>query len=257
MALGRTNNGNNRQQYQPSVYSPYRFSNIEGAVESSRLSITYWNNYMKVIITPRKNTSNDEVSWDDENALMIYLTHTKARLLAMEIKNFLSDQETYNSAGVPSGEGLITISNGYEFNVAGPCLVIRKVDGEGCVTASIMYEFKKDYHYTIRNYEVNDGVSKFDKCTEDYNFIEVEQFMFALMSYAEAMTSAVAYTVIDQMKYENSRMNTKMETLASALGVSFTTGNGGGQRAPRSESVFNKAQPTSFTRGSASDLDDL
>ena len=257
MALGRTND-NNKQKYQPTVYSPYRFSNIEGKVENTRLTINYWNNYAKLVITPRKETGNDEVVFDDENSLAIYLTHTKTRMFAAEIAMFLKDPIGFNSCGVPSGEGLITISNGKEFDIDNPCLVLRKVNEAGAVTASIMYEFKTDYHYTIRNYQVVDGESSFDKCTADYKNLEIEQLMYAMISYSEAMTGAIAYTVIDQMKYDNSRTNTKLEAIASALGVSFQ--NGGGQRAPRSESVFNKAQATnttSFNRGSINDLDDM
>lgn len=252
MALGRTNN-NNKQQYQPSVYSSYRFSNIESEVDKTRLSITFWNNYMKLIIAPQKDTGNDEVVFDDENSLAIYLTHTKARLFAEIIANFIKDPASYNSCGVPSGEGLLTISDGSEFGVDSPCIVLRKIDGDGAVTASIAYQFKTGYHYTIRNYQVVDGVSQFEKNTEEHDQIELQQLQYALMSYAEAMTGAIAYTVIDQMKYDNSRMNTKLESIASALGVSFA--NGGGQQRTRNESVFNKAPSSNFTRGNLSDLD--
>ena len=251
--LGETYNQNEskKQQYSPTVYSPYRMSNVEDSIDRSCINFTYWNNTLKISIAPKKPSNNDEVSFDYENAIAIYLNHTKARILHDEICKFQEDPEKYNSSGIPSGQGLITISNGKEFGIACPCIVIRKVDESGMPTSSYAYQIKNNYYYSIRNYDEKKGT--FDKVTSDYANIELEQIKTLLMEYYKAMTGAIAYSVLDQNKYDTSRMSTKIDQIASKLGVQFG-GAGGGGNYKSSTSAFNSRPATNYT---SSTLDDI
>lgn len=244
MALGSTYN-NNKQQYSPTVYSNYKMSNTKSEIDKTSISFTFWNNSLKISIAPMKATTDNSISFDFENAVAIYLNHTKARMLAHEIEMFMTDPKKYNSSGVPSGQGLITISNGSEFGVKGACLVIRKINAEGQVESSYAYQFKNEYYYSVRNYQEKD--SKFDQCYEDYVSLEIEQLLTLLKTYYEAMSSAMAYSVVDSMKFDHSRINTKLELIANKLGIQMGKGGNGGQR---QESYFNRAAGSSSNTGS-------
>lgn len=261
MALGdvyNNNRGDKRFNNDPNVYSPYKFSNTEG-LDPSSLSITFWGSTMKITIAPKKNTPNGEISFDYDNGISVYLTHTKARILAEEIKAFLNGK--INNCGVDTNKGFISISNGKEFGTNAKFLVIRSFDNENnTVSSSYAYEFKEQYHYSIRNFE--EKKINFEK--NYYDDIEIEQFVTLLEEYYKAMTGAIAFTVIDQNKYNNSRINSKIEMIANKLGVEF-----GGDKSSSSSSggsFFSNREPSNtggsnfnsgFNKGSIDDLDDL
>lgn len=264
MALGDTYNNNEKKNYSPSVTSGYRFGNPESTIDKTSLSFTYWNKLLKVSIAPKKETEDGSISYDHENAGSVYLSHTKALILHDEIVKFL---EEYNegkapsNVGVSSGsEGLIYICNGEEFNAEGPCLVIRKIDETGHCTSTYVYEFRRNIHSSILNYV--EKTAKFE--SRYYDQLEIVQFCNLLKSYYESMTMAVAYSIQETNKYDNSRMNTKLKIIGEKLGVEFNKpGNDKGRNT--NTSYFSNAKPSSdasysgaassYESGSLDDLD--
>jgi len=250
MSLGQNyNNNNKKNDNSPTVYSKYKMNNAESAVDPSSMGFTFWNSMLKISIAPRKQTNNDEIAFDYNNAVAIYLDHNKARILHDEILRFLSDPETYNNSGVPSGQGLITISNGKEFGVSTPCMVIRKLN-DAVVESSYAYQFKHDYYYAIRNYD--ESTSDFNKVTEDYKDIEIQQLLTVLRTYYEAMSNAMAYSVIEQGKYDQTRVMNSLESIANKLGVSKASGGNRGGSKPF-ESIFNR-KPVASSNNSVSEI---
>lgn len=245
MALGDTYNNNEKKNYSPSVTSGYRFSNAESAIDKTALTFSFWNKLLKISIAPKKEIESDVVSFDYDNAGSIYLSHTKALMLYNEIMIFLEDYKAGNApknVGVPSGnEGLIYICNGEEFNADGPCLVIRKIDEKGHCTSTYVYEFRRNTHYTIKNYI--EKTAEFD--TNFYNELEIEQFANLLKSYYESMTMATAYSIQEAGKYDNSRMNTKLKIIGEKLGVDFTKQSYNEKSRATNVSYFSNAKSTS------------
>lgn len=258
MSLGSNyNNDNQKKQYNPTVYSSYRMNNAESTVDPTCLTFTYWNNTLKVSICPKKNTGNDDISFDMDNCISVHLNHTKARILANELKLFLKDPETYNSSGVPVGaSGLITISNGKEYGVSNPCLTIRKLDENGKISSSFAYQFKTDYYFSIRGYS---ETGDFHKEFGEYSNLEITQMITLLEEYFRAMTGAIAFTVIDQTKYENTRVNNKLEAIGLKLGVEFGNKSGGGTKKYNSSGSYfnnNSGNTSSTPSYNAASLDD-
>lgn len=248
--LGDTYNQNEKKQYRPTVYSPYRMSNIEDSIDPSCITFTYWNETLKISIAPKKQGNGDQVAFDYENAIAIYLNHTKARILYDEICRFQEDPVKYNSSGIPSGQGLITISNGKEFGIDCPCIVIRKIDENGAIVSSYAYQIKDNYYYSIRNYDEKNNT--FDKVTTDYASIELEQLKTLLMEYYKAMTGAIAYSVMDQNRFDVGRTSNKLDQIAAKLGVQFGSGNRSGFKS--SVSAFNNRPATNYTSSSYDDI---
>lgn len=258
MSLGdfsnNSNYNNNKKQYQPKVYSQYKMSNAESTVDATALSTSFWNSMLVLSISPKKDTKDGSIAFDHENAATIYLSHTKARLLYNEICIFLENPEQYLNVGVSSGSGLITISNGKEYGVNCPLLIISKVNPEtGVIDSSYAYQFRQDYHYSIRNFDKN--TSDFDKVY--HNNLEIEQLKTLLMSYYEAMTGAMAYSVIDNMKYDISRINTKLDSCAEKLGVEYKGRGNGNSNNRTGGSIFDKSEGRGFSNSTLDDIEGL
>ena len=261
MSLGSTYNNNQQQKSGPevTVYSGYRMNNAESKIDATCMTFRFWKSNLCIGIFPRKNTGNDEVAFDMDNGITIYLSHTKARILKHEIEGFLENPLANKSVGVPSGQALITISDGTEYGKETPMLTIRKIGENGEILASFAYEFKRDYYFSVRNYNEKDG--KYESVFGDYQNIELEQFITVLDEYIKASTNAVAFTVMDQRKYSNARTENKLDAIAAALGVDTAKSSNNGGRKYSGTSYFNNnnsSQSSSSSVGyESASIDDL
>lgn len=261
MSLGNDYNNDKKSTiYDPTIYSPYRMNNAESTVDKTCMTFTYWKNTLRITIAPKKETGNDETSFDLENGISIYLSHTKARILADVMRKFLADPEKYDNSGVPSGQGIITISRGKEFNSPSPLMIIRKIDETGNVVSSFAYEFKSNYFFSVLNYTEN---ADFGRDFESYNNLEIEQMITLLEQYYTAMTCATAYTVLDQGKFEAARNNRRINQIMDKLGISsdYNSGSRSGGRSYNSSSYFanggkNQSDKTSgYTQATLDDIE--
>lgn len=226
MSLGSNYNNNQKKNsvYDPTVYSPYRMNNAESKVDATCITFSYWRNLLRIGIAPKKDTGNDEVRFDIDNAIYIYLSHSKARIFADILKKFLAEPDKYDNSGVPSRDNIITISTGKAYNSISPVIAIKKVDSEGHVVSDYAYQTKNDYYFGIRDYDHQSG--SFTKDTASYDTMEIEMLITLLEEYYKAMTSAIAYSVLDNFKFEHNRMTTRIDKIAEKLGVEVNSGNG-------------------------------
>ena len=240
MAYGNTYNNNQAQQKnnQPNVdvYANYRMNNAESNIDATCITYRYWKSNLCIGIFPRKNTGNDDVAFDMDNGITIYLSHSKARILKNELEHFLEDPVKYNGVGVPSGQAVISISNGAEFGKNTPVFTIRKMNENGETVASFSYEFHTNFHYSIRNF---DG-KNFDKEYDEYNTLEIKQVITLLDEYCKAVTNAVAFTVMEQRKYSAARIENKIEALAAGLNIDLPKGGASQQRKYNGTSYFDQ-----------------
>lgn len=254
MAFG---DNNEKKYYEPTVYSGYAMSNTDG-IDPSALNFQFVNGLMKIQMAPMLPNAKpgDRQLWDKDNAACIWITHTKARMLAEEIKFVLQNPDVNNS-GVPSGaEGLCSFSNGKELGATAPCLIIRKLNSEtGDVTATYAYQFKTDYHYAIRN---------FDQASKDfeqfyYNNLEIDQFITLLETYYTSMSGALAYGILYGSKYDIQKNHTKTKLIMDKLGIepSAEYSKGSGSYTNKSYFASNKPEQSSGDAMRQSTLDDI
>ena len=245
MALGDTNNNNNRDSYyDPEVYSQYSMSNKDGVVDPSRLSISFWKSLMKISIIPMLSNPTQEHVWDTDNQISAYINHTKARELCIGIDRVL-DNEKYpdvHSWGVPSSvDGIISFSDGKEVGLDTPCLIIRKIDQEtGREISGYVYEFHYGHHYAVVNFDPKNG--EYDKVHLDS--IEVEQFKDLLKSYYGAMTNTVAYSVVANPQFK--RISYKIDKIGEAVGIQDSKTNYSNKGGT---SYFNKESGSGLNNG--------
>lgn len=215
MALG---DENKKKYYEPLVYSPYGTSNTDG-VDPSALSYQFYNGLLKISISPMLPNAKpgDRKLWDSDNQISVWLTQAKAKMFHDDILYLLDHIDECNNVGVASGaEGLISFSNGKELGVATPCLIIRKIDQNGNVIAVYAYQFKTDYYTTIRNFKPDDP-SNYDKPTHPN--LEIENLLTILDDYSKYISGACAYGVMNGMKYDIHKMNTKFSLIMDKLGI--------------------------------------
>lgn len=257
MALGDTYGGNtdsNKKEFKsPEVYSGFNTSN-ENGIDPSALSYSFWKGFLKIAIAPLLKNPTDKQKWDHKNAACVYLTHTHARVLKKMALSVL-EGKMFNGGVIAQGTNLITLSDGKEVGAKGPCLIIRCVQQDGTISGTYVYEFNRD-NYGIVNFKADS--SDFDR--EFYENVEIDEFIEILDEFSEQMSKATAYTVIEEMKYDNSRLNTKIGLIAEALGVEFIGGRGkGGSKSNSSyfDSGNSDSSPSKRSSARQSTLDDI
>lgn len=231
MALGdgaanNYSNDNNKKYEDPTVYSPLNFKNPDADIDPSRLSFSYWKNLLKIIISPKlEERPGDKFTQyaDAKSSGAIFINSMKAKILHDEIVYMLENPGTINNVGVSSGPtGLISFCEGKEYGVPGYVLVIRKLDEEGATQSSYIYQFNTgNYYNSIRNFD--EMTAKFNK--HGYDRVEIDAFLQLLLNFASAQDYAIAYTVVDATKFENTRMQTKLDLLLDNFGLKSRSGN--------------------------------
>lgn len=226
MALGSSysnNNNNNKKDISPEVYSAITFKNPEAECDPSQLSFSFWKCMLKLSISPMiQNSDSQYPQYDHDNQGTAFLTHDRARILYAEITEFLKDRNAYNNMGVPSGATkLVSISNGKEFGVNSPILVIREINAEtGAVESSYMYQFGKNYR-SIRNFNETD--QSYDESF--YEDLEIYAFLDMLEEFYKGASLARAYTVLHANRFNDVKINNKLDMLMDAAGIERSTPN--------------------------------
>lgn len=249
MPYGNYNNNQKQSQvFEPTVYSQYRFNNGSSTIDKTCLTTQYWKNALRISICPRNPDSPDDApTFDMKNGISVYLNHTKARILYHELCGFMSDPEKYDNHGVDSGSGLITFSTGKEFGSKNPMIIIRKIDENGNISSSFGYEVKGEYHYSVCGFsETNKDFTR-----KYYPDLELEQLKDVLRTYFESMTYAVAYSVVEQERYEFNRIDRKLNRIGEKLGLDLSAGQS--QRSS-STSFFSQSGGSSSNGGSSDDF---
>lgn len=241
MALGDKNNsGYNNDNDQFTVYSPMSFKNPDAECDPSELSFAYWKNLLKVTISPMKQDADSKFpvfDHDSNNQAKFFLNHYRARMFKKEIEEFLEDPNAYNNRGVVNdNNGFISISNGKEFGVSSPILVIRKVNAEtGQIESSYMYQFNNKSYKSIRNFNESDQTF----ADHTYEDIEIYALLAILDTFINSMTYAQAYatgnTVSKRVAYN---MENKINLLLDNAGIDYSRKGGNAYNGKASKSFF-------------------
>lgn len=247
MALGQglfNRNGNSNQKKSINVYSNYRMTNSKDVSNygGSSIGFTFWQGTLKIGIAPLKMVSGQDYPMPDrDREVSAYLKHTKARILAKEIRRFLNGEQT--SVGITTGANtFITVSDGSDFNLEQPVICIRKLNKDlSALEEEILFICRNDLHFSVHNFDkaTFDG----DKDFDTYKNMDLEDFVLVLEEYARSMTNATAYSVHETAQYVNSNMNASIEAIAEKLGVNSNAGTSSsfGSGSSNSNSEFKRA----------------
>ena len=258
MSLGTFNNGGNKKKdYSPVTYSPVRFANPDSKIDPSGLSFSFWKSLLKISIAPYISNANGSFpTIDKDNSIDIYLSPMKAKILLDNSILFQNDNHRWNNIGVNTNKGLIYLTDGREeFGIddGSVFLVIKLIDSEsGEITSAIAYQFVNNY-YAITNYE---GGNNFTKEFLTPN-PELAMFIQVLKSYVENVNAAIAASIIDNQKYDMSRLTTRISSIQEKLGIQLSSNNGNSSKgfAKSFFDNYNNSSSDSTTSSSISEGD--
>lgn len=195
------------------TYSGISFSNPESTIGQTRISIGYFNKVMKVAIAVRNNgnSNNDYATYDNDNAVVVYVSNTKAKILYELIQRLKNDPNTHNVC-VELKNGLMKISDGSEYGSSSPCISISYASEDGSVH-EVVYQTKEKFHTGAANY--TDG--KFENIY--FDDIELDTFAMALDEYYKASSYAIAATVWEANMYRHDYESNLIKSIAEKCGV--------------------------------------
>ena len=204
------------QGYSPTEYG-YSFTNPDSTIDKTNLSFSMWKTTLQVRISPLVETGNNEYRADRKNTITAFLIPTKAVIFADILRKFKEDPDKYNNFGVASGKALLSVINPKSLNKKedGCIINIRTITPEGTVENSYSYETKQTFN-AVMGFDEKNGSFKQD--FETYKNIEIDMIIKQLEEYANAMTNATAFTVINsEFKY--------FDQIAAKLGVNLVGNN--------------------------------
>ncbi len=221
---------NNNQDNRPSVniYTPISFTNPSSKIMDTRLNISYFNRMMVISIAARSNPgSNDYAQYDNDNAVKVYVSFSKAKLLHDAIMDMLTNGDK-NNVCVELKNGLLKVSNGIEYGSQSPCISISYADKDGNVN-EIVYETKTSYEAAYNYSDGSFNAINFPK-------FEIEAFCMVLNEYYRASSYAIAATVRESSMYRDNYTRNALKAIAEKVGAQIDNGNG----APNKGSFNNK-----------------
>ena len=216
MAIG-DNNATGNKIFESTYYSRLVLKNGDG----KRLNIRY-NSGLMVLEIGKTIGSGDTFKVEVEEA--IYLSPTKAYLLANQIEAMLAyrktdDTDPARAFGVNAGMGekvtYIAFSVDKDKAIT---ITIGKFDGNGVVVESANFRMSLDYNYALDwdNLASNSLTKVYD------NDIEITMLKNAIIDFGRSMSGAAAYAVIDTARYDQNRINRRIDQVFDKLGIERT-----------------------------------
>lgn len=238
MALGDYNN--NEQGFRPTVYG-YSFYNTDNDLFKSRMQFSMWSRTIKISIEQmtRKGEDGGMNEYDSENNSVIYLNPSKAQMFGTIIERFYKNPEKYNGYGVASSRAFICIYREGNYDV----IRIDKICDDGHVEEGNKYVINTR-HGVISGWEGGSPVYDSELCAN----LDYIQIIAQLKDYAKYMNNTIAFTVADQLNYNNTWLRNALIKIAGAADVTLTSG------ARSSKPVSGTSQ---FAGSEDSGLDDL
>lgn len=212
MALGDYNN--NEQNFRPTVYG-YSLYNTENDLFKSRIQFSMWSRTIKISIEQmtRKSEDGGMNEYDSENNSVIYLNPSKAQMFATIIEKFYKNPEKYNGYGVASSRAFICIYRDGNYDV----IRIDKIKDDGHIEEGNKYVINTR-HGVISGWEGGNPVYDGDLCAN----LDYIQIISQLKDYAKNMNNAVAFTVVDQLNYNNSWFRNALIKIAGANNITLS-----------------------------------
>lgn len=201
------------------TYSGISFSNPESSIGQTKISISYFNKVMKIAIAARNNSgsNNDYATYDNDNAVSVYVSNIKARILYLLIQQLKNDPNTHNVC-VELKNGLIKISDGSEYGSSTYCISISYASDDGSVH-EIVYETKSKFHSGAVNYSNGSYQQEF------FDDMELDTFAMTLDEYYKASSYALAASVWEANMYRHEYELNLIKSIAEKCGAQTGSNN--------------------------------
>lgn len=246
MAAFGTYNNNQDNRPTSNTYTPISFTNPNSKIMDTRFNISYFNRVMCISIATRSNQgSNDYATYDNDNAIKVYVSFSQAKILHDAIVDMLTNGDK-NNVCIELKNGLLMVSNGVEYGSPNVCISISYADKEGNVN-TITYETKPTYEAA---YNYSDG------SFNPLNFpkFEIETIVMVLEEYYRASSYAVAATVKESLMYQNHFFSNSFKAIAEKVGAQIGNGGAPNKNSFNSKTFLsqqNNTTPTNISSGTS------
>lgn len=232
---------NNEKNLTVTTFSSVSFSNPESNLGQTKISIGYFNRVMKISIASRNNngSNNEFATYDNDNAVTVYVSNIKARILYLLIQKLMNEPDTHNVC-LELKNGLIKVSDGSEYGVSSYCISISYAGEDGSVN-EVVYQTKAGFHTGAYNYS-NGSYQNIS-----YDDIEIDAFMMALDEYYKASSYAIAATVRESNMYGRDYEVNLIKSIAEKCGVQVGNGNTNSNPAKYNNKTFLSNQSNNQT----------
>ena len=239
MPLGN-NYQSNSQMNDPSSYSRVCIKNRR---DKMSFGGTFWKSTLKVSITETDNTTGK-----GNDLAYIYLSPTKAQILANAVIRIINNPESDDVFGVDTGTGEIRGFIAIGRNNGIPFLFIAKVNSDGQYESSQRFNFNVNYNYLLKVHDIDSL-----KCQKEYmNDVELNQFANLLLDYSRSASGALGASFYDIGRYETAKLTNMIRRIADKVGA---------EKDSKSNSFFNnlnqKPEVPSRSQNIYSSIDDL
>lgn len=201
-------------------YSPIRINHKEG-----QMGFNF--EYRGALLIFRLFARDINNNWKKEPEGEIFISPTKAGLLANEIRNMIK----YIEEGDIDGQKAFGISGGMNEKISfiafNPLpggdinIVIGKFDGNGQIVERHECPLNREYHYSLQ--WANLDAMEVDKVYNDN--VEILQIMHMLDDFARYMNGAAAYANAYVARYDTARILNKLDPIFDKLGIERLTGS--------------------------------
>lgn len=223
-------NNNGQNNYKPSatsVYSKY------GCVNGDKvLTYFYWNKLLCISVKKiERDSFGKPIGGSDEELGKIFISPTKARMLAEMVRRMLNTDTNMESDTVRSNETYLQLINnkghlGF--------IIFQPTKSGGYSNVEFIFPDGPESYITER--------SGFKDINEDFNKnIYIEEFITILNEYACASTFATAATVVAATDYRTRRMSESIAAIANKLGIQS------GRSSGNSGQIFNSSNRGNYT----------
>ena len=226
MAIGgEANNGsNNGKLYENTYYSRIRIKNADSKLS---FGVSFRSGLLIFDI------SEQQEGFKYETLETIYLSPTKAKLLAIEIekfKKYIEDGDIVTgkafgvNAGMSEKVSYIGFSSDENLNII---ITIGKIDGSGNILSSNSIMLNKEYHFALEWNNIN----AMDVTKNFVDNVELDQIHEICEDFSRYMNGVIGYSVADLTRYDNARILSKMDPIYDKLGIERkSSGNNGYNR---------------------------
>jgi hypothetical protein len=151
----------------------------------------------------------------------IYLSPTKARILATEVEKFKEYLKEGNidpnkAFGVNAGMNeKVSYIGFHASSVNNINITIGKIDSNGQILEQATIALNTDYHYGLEW----DNIESMDLSKDYYDYIELDQLHDLFVDFSRSMSGAYGYSAIDLGKYDLGRVLSKMDPIYDKLGI--------------------------------------
>lgn len=266
---GGNNGDRNNNVKEPVVYSKLEFSNPESKVDATKLTFQFTYGLLRVSISPRKvdgNQSAENVRFDYNNTIDIWMSHNHAYILRQEMRRLLevNDPNKLKYVGIATKKDvIINFGFGVDYGTENFIMSISKLAPDGAVQSSYVFEFSDEGYSSIVNFDMN--TKKFEK--NQIRNLEVEMIITLLDEYIKSSNGAYAYMNQYYDRFNDNRKHNMLAGLCEKMGINVgnkpnysRNGNGGffsNNGNYNNESLNGAMNPPAEGRFRESSLDDM